>query len=61
MPKNVPIPVKPVKTMGGKMTEYEASCVRKGCSVKRIMSTRDLATRAIAGHIMAAHGDSSYC
>lgn len=63
MSKHTPIPVRPVKTKLGKITvtEYKASCVKRGCKETRTMSTKDLAVRAMSGHIMAAHGDSSYC
>jgi hypothetical protein len=63
MSKHVPIPVKPVKTRLGRVTvtEYKASCPKKGCKESRTMTTKAQAVAAIAGHVMAAHEDSSYC
>jgi hypothetical protein len=63
MGKHIPIPVRPVKTKLGEVTvtEYKAECVKPGCRETRTMSTRNQATGAMAGHIMSAHGDSSYC
>lgn len=51
---------KPRIRITGSKGKFTAKCPKGGCKAERTGATRELAGNAVAGHVMAAHGDTDY-